>query len=98
MRGVSKKVERICRSINNQEYHIRTVFKPIYTIRHMLTKVKSKVSDDKKKGLVYEIPCRGCKHVYVGETKITLKRRIVEHKHASSEEMAVHANTHDHRW
>ena len=48
----------------------------------MLTKVKGKVSDDMKKGVVYEIPCRDCEYVYVGETKRTLKRRIVKHKQA----------------
>ena len=80
MRGVSEKIERTCRSINTQEYHIRTVFKPIRTLRHMLPKVKSKVSDDNKKGVVYEIPYRDCKHVYVGETKRTLKRCIAECK------------------
>ena len=48
----------------------------------MLMKVKVKVSDDKKKGMVYEIQCRDCEHAYLGETKRTLKRRIVEHKQA----------------
>ena len=67
----------------------------------MLMKVKKKVSDEKKKGVVYEIPCRDCEHVYVGETKRTLKRRIVEHKQAvkkfdEKNGVAVHANTHDH--
>ena len=52
VRGVSEKIERTCRSINNQEYHIKTAFKLIHTIQHMLAKVKSKVSDDKKKGVV----------------------------------------------
>ena len=60
----------------------------------MLTKVKSKISDDKKKGVVYEI------HVYVGETKRTLKGHTVEHKQAvkkfaEKNGVAVHANTHD---
>ena len=97
VRGVCEKIERTCRSIK-QEYLIRTVFKPVRTIWHMLTKVKGKVSDDK--GVVYEIPCRNCKHVYTGETKRTLKRGIVEHKQAVKKfdvktGVAVHANRHD---
>ena len=101
VRGVSEKVERTCRSINNQEYRIRKVFQPVYTIQHMLTKVKIKLSDDKKKSLVYEIPCQDWEHLYVGETKKTLKRCIVDHEQAMKKfgeknGVAVHANTHDH--
>ena len=64
-------------------------------------KVKNKVSNDKKNGVVYEILCRDCKHVYMGETKRTRKRRIVEHKQAVKKSgkkngVAVHVNTHDH--
>ena len=49
-------------------------------------------------GVVCEIPCRDCKQVYVGETKRTFKRRIVEHKQAvkkfdKKNGVAVHANT-----
>ena len=102
VRVVSEMIERTYRSINTQEYHIRTVFKPIQTIRHMLTKVKSKVLDDNKKGVViYEIRCEDCKHVYLGEINRTVKRRTVKHKQVvkkfdKKNGVAVHANTHDH--
>ena len=47
---------------------------------------------------VYEILCRDCEHVYVGETKRTRKRRIVEPKQAvkkfdGKNGVAMHANT-----
>ena len=37
---------------------------------------------EKKKGVVYEVPCQDCGEVYVGETGRTLKKRISEHKQA----------------
>ena len=51
--------------------------------------------------MVCDILCRDCEHVYVGETKRTLKRGNVEHKQEvkqfdENNEVAVHANIHDH--
>jgi hypothetical protein len=48
----------------------------------LLMKVKNKIPQDRKKGVVYGIPCCDCDHVYVGETGRTLKVRIAEHKQA----------------
>ena len=38
--------------------------------------------DSKKKGVVYEVLCKDCPNVYIGETGRTLERRITEHKTA----------------
>ena len=38
--------------------------------------------DSKKKGVVYEVPCKDCPSVYIGETGRTLEKRITEHKTA----------------
>ena len=43
-------------------------------------RVKNKIMDDRKKGVIYEIPCKDCEKMYVGEMGRTLKKRLYEHK------------------
>ena len=45
-------------------------------------KVKTHVLEDKRRGVVYKVPCKDCSktYVYVGEIKRTLKVRLGEHK------------------
>ena len=67
----------------------------------MLMKLKNSVPAEKKKGVVYEIPCQDCAQVYVGKTGWTLKKHISEHKQAvkrfdDKNEIAVHVFKHDH--
>ena len=33
-----------------------------------------------KKGVIYEVPCKDCPCVYIGETGRTLEKRLSEHK------------------
>ena len=68
----------------------------------MLTRVKNKTPHEKRKGVVYEIPCEECEQSYVGETGRTLKKRIEEHKTAVKKEdkrngVAVHVKTTKHQ-
>ena len=49
-----------------------------------------------KKGVVYEVPCGECNHVYIDETGRTLRKRLTEHKVAvkkcdTKNGIAVHA-------
>ena len=46
------------------------------TMRQTLMKMKNPVPAEKKKGVVYEIPCQNCAQVYIGETGRILKKRI----------------------
>ena len=39
-------------------------------------KDKTPILEEKKKGVVYEVPCKDCHRVYIGETKRTLKVRL----------------------
>ena len=59
-----------------------TVMSSRSTLRSSLVKVKQPRPDRKKKGVVYEVPCKDCPRVYIGETGRTLKKRISEHKTA----------------
>ena len=51
--------------------------------------------DDKRRGVVYQIPCNNCDHVYTRESKRTLKIHMAEHRRAvqksdSNNGIAVH--------
>jgi len=72
------------------------------TIRRSLVRVKNRIPEEKKTGVVYEVPCKDCNGVYVGETVRTLKKQISEHKQAvrcmdDKNGIAVHVQRMDHR-
>ena len=37
---------------------------------------------EKKRNVVYEVPCQDCQLTYIGETRRTMKKRMAEHKYA----------------
>ena len=76
-----EKIEKTCKALNAKT-EVKVVFRPHRTMRQILMKVKNPVPAEKKKGVVYEIPCQDCTQVYVGETGRTLKKRMAEHKQA----------------
>ena len=85
--GISERVDRICHPLG-----IKTVYKSKST----LVKVKQPRDDKMKKGVVYEVPCRDCNSVYIGETSTTLEKCLSEHKnavkkHDTNNGIAVHA-------
>ena len=45
-------------------------------------KVKNQVPEEKKKAVVYQVPCKDCHQLYMGETEWTLKVRLAEHRRA----------------
>ena len=99
VKGVSEKIEKTYKGISVTK--LKVVFKPFRTMRQTLMKVKNPVPAEKKKGVVYEIPCWDCDKVYIGETGRTLKKRVSEHKQAvkrfdDKNEIAVHVFKHDH--
>ena len=55
---------------------VKAAFRPMKTLRQALVKVKTSIPEQKKKGVVYEVPCKDCHRVYIGETKRTLKVRL----------------------
>ena len=60
-------------------------------------KLKTCVMDERKRGVVYDVPCKECKETYVGETKRTLRVKLGEHKQAVKKSnpkngIAVHAH------
>lgn len=60
-------------------------FRTDNNLNKLFSKTKSKIPDDEKSNLVYEIPCGGdgtdiCQRVYVGTTGSKLKTRLANHK------------------
>ena len=94
--GVSERIARGCRALG-----VRTVFNSGKTLRQTLTHVKSTTLEEKKQGVVYEVPCKDCEAVYIGETGRNLQERVKEHKYAvkrrdKNNGIAVHAWSEDH--
>ena len=79
VRGHSEKIEKTCAHLR-----VKAVFKPQSTLKQLLVKVKQKMPEEKKKEVVYQVPCMDCRKVYIGETKRTLKTK--KWTQASSEE------------
>ena len=61
---------------------VKAAFRPMKTLRQALVKVKTPIPEEKKKGVMYEVPCKDCHRVHIGATKRTLKVRLGEHKQA----------------
>ena len=75
VRHVSECVRQI---LNRMD--IRTCFKPMKTLRHMLVHPKDPTPMPAVSGVIYEIPCQDCEESYIGQTGRTLDHRIKEHK------------------
>ena len=78
---LSEKIAKVCVPLG-----VKPVFRPKKTLKRELMQVKNKIPEQKQTGVVYEIPCKGCPEVYMGETKRTLKVRLSEHRQAVNEE------------
>ena len=65
---------------------VRTVMKSASILRSFLVKVKQARPDMKRKGVVYEVPCKDCPCVYIGATGRTLEKHLSKHRTAVSEE------------
>ena len=80
MQGVSESIKRVLAQVG-----IEVALKPYFTLSSLFRKPKDVICDEKKCGLVYEIPCRDCDAVYVGETGRSLSTRKKEHVKAVKE-------------
>ena len=65
-----------------EEVDIRVRFRPNTTLRKPLVKPKDPVPVECRTGIVYQIPCKNCSQVYVGQSGPIITDRIKEHQWA----------------
>ncbi len=64
--------------------------------------VKNKIPQEKKTGVVYEVPCQECSQGYIGETRRALQKRLAEHRQAVKRSddkngITIHTYIHKHQ-
>ena len=95
VKGVSERIEKMCRPLG-----VKTWMKTADTLRSQLVKVKQAMPSSKK-GVIYEIPCKNCPCVYIGETGRTLEKCLSKHKAAVKNDpkngVTVHAWVNQHK-
>ena len=74
VQGVSEPIKRVLAQVG-----IGVALKPHCMLSSVFRKPKGRIVGSEKSGLVYEIPCRDCDAVYIGETGRSLKTRKREH-------------------
>ena len=75
VKGTSEALQRIF-----NKYNVATTMRPLSKLRSMLVHPKDKRSLEDSTGVVYQIPCKDCDKVYVGETGRKFGVRKTEHK------------------
>ena len=70
-------VKQVCRHL-----WIQTNLKSLGTLCEALVHTKQPKSALKRIGVVYQVPCADCNCVYIGETEITLKKTVSDHRGA----------------
>ena len=61
---------------------IQVTFRPLRTLRQELVHPKDLALINRRKGVVYSIPCAECPHAYTGQTGRSLDHRLQEHRRA----------------
>ena len=74
MQGVSELISRILTQVG-----IGVALKPHHTLFLLFRNPKDAINFEQKRGLVYQISCRDCNAVYVGETGRSVRTRKREH-------------------
>ena len=74
VRGLSEQFKRLA-----SKHQFRTTFKPGRKVKELKTRSQQPLGE-KQKGVVYKIPCKCEKAVYIGETWRQLKTRKKEHE------------------
>jgi len=75
VKGTTETLQRIFRS-----HKVASAVRPHTTLRKLLVHPKDKIPDEKKCGVIYEVPCKNCAQTYIGETGRQMHIRIGEHR------------------
>ena len=74
VKGVSETLQRVFK-----RHGVTTTLKPHKTLKQLLVHPKDKRTPHNTAGVVYQIPCKDCTQVYVGETGRRYSEREEEH-------------------
>ena len=77
--GVTEPIKRILNGHN-----VYVVQKPFQTSGHIFAKLKDPITNEQLTDVFYSIPCNGCDHEYIGQTKRQFGTRLKEHQRAVS--------------
>ena len=75
VKGLSEATARIFKKYNRS-----TCFRPSNKLGQQLFRLKDKADPTKKANAIYQIPCKNCEKVYIGETARPLYVRLNEHQ------------------
>lgn len=70
-----------------KHHGFKTVYKSSNTLKDRLCSLKDKVPKEDLSG-IYEIPCKSCPAVYIGQTRRKFKTRLREHRNAVENQRA----------
>ena len=74
MQNLTEPIKRVL-----QQVGVGLAMKPVCVWSNIFCKPKDKVLDKEKSGLVYQISCRDCDAVYIGEIRRSFETRKREH-------------------
>ena len=87
--------EQLRRTFN--KYNIKTTFYTPTILRSLLSKPKDPIPKEDRNNVIYQLHCKDCEAVYVGETKRTLNIRNNEHISAVKS-ASQRSHTAEHCW
>ena len=77
--GVTEPIKRILNSHN-----VYVGQKPFQILGHIFAKLKGPITNEQLTDGFYSIPCNGCDHKYIGQTRRQFGTRLKEHQRAVS--------------
>ena len=69
---------------------------PLFVVGQYLPSPKNPITTDEITCVVYEVPCKDCDFVYVGQTKRDLNSRLKEHQRAIKQQKLENSALCDH--
>ena len=77
IKGTSERMNRVL-----QRENIVLANKPSTSLKSKLSHLKDPIPPETRNNVIYQIPCRDCSGVYIGETGRNISKRTSEHKQA----------------
>lgn len=86
IRGMSEQLEKL---FGEHLTNTKIAYKYARKVDSLFTVTKDRISDEKKSNVIYEIPCKDCSTVYIGQTGRRLEDRMKEHKNDMKKALGI---------